>query len=154
MCRRVQLCATLHAVKLRQGIDFHHLDAGCGVVRSRIDDLCDLFGNAGRTCIAIAYWIAQQLSIAVDQTKVHAPSIYTDALDIVTLGSCFLKPRFHILKQRRKIPIHMVAQTHLSVAEAVYFFHHDTALVQPTCYHTTATAAKVGSQIYIFAHYL
>jgi hypothetical protein len=47
----------------------------------------------------------------------------------------------------------MVAQAYLSIAEAVYFFHHNTALIQPTCYHTTATATKIGSQIYIFAHH-
>jgi hypothetical protein len=46
----------------------------------------------------------------------------------------------------------MVAHTHLSIREAMYFLHHEFSGIEPTCNHAPTTTTEVGSKIN-FTHY-
>ena len=84
-------------------------------------DLVRHYSEAGIQVMSINT-LSQQITITVYQSKVHAPGINTNAPDMISLAHRLPESVLHLIKQGKKIPVHMVSHPHLTVWKAVHLF--------------------------------
>ena len=99
----------LHTVELEEGIDFHHLRAVDGIMCRWVNLLEYFFRHPLGAGIAIADWVAQKVTVFVDESEIHSPGIDGDAIYLETFGSCYFQPRLHILEEGEEVPIYVIA---------------------------------------------
>ena len=113
----------LHAEELEQGVDLHHLGAVHGIVVGAVGVAEEVVGHALRACVAVAHRVAHEVALAVDEPKVDPPCVDGDARHFEPHLRRLAQPGLHVLEEGWEIPIHMVAQPHLSVLKAVHKLH-------------------------------
>lgn len=83
----------------------------------------EVVGHALRACVAVAHRVAHEVALAVDEPKVDTPCVDGDARHFEPHLRRLAQPGLHVLEEGWEIPIHMVAQPHLSVLKAVHKLH-------------------------------
>ena len=108
----------LHRQQLEQGVDGHDLAAGGGIQGIRIHPGHRFFHHALGAAVPVVHRVAQQVSVFVQQAKVHAPGIKPDAVK----RTRFFNSLMHIGHQVGKIPAEMPVPLPGAVLKAVSFF--------------------------------
>ena len=88
----------------------------------------ELVSHALRTGVAIADGVANEVAVAVDESEVYAPCVHGDARHLQSELRRLAQSGLHVLEESRKVPVDMLAKTHLSVLKAVYELHRELLL--------------------------
>ena len=108
----------LHRQQLKQGVNAHNLTAGGGVQVGGGQGFLRLLVHSIGAVVPVMHGVFQQVTRFVQQTKVHAPSIESDAVE----SPCFLNAQADIVHQVGKIPAEMPVLFAGVVFKAVYLF--------------------------------
>ena len=70
----------------------------------------------------IRYLVSQKIPFLVYKAEVHSPRIYADTVNGIACCHRLAQSVFHVLKQSREVPIHMLPDPHLTIRKAMDFF--------------------------------
>ena len=124
--------------------DFVDLDGEGFFIGTIIDKGEYFFGHPFGTAVAVTYRVTKQIAVLVDESEIHSPSIDADALYLIAFLCGFFQPVLHVLEEGGEVPIHMLAQFHLTVAETVHFFQFKFAVGDMAGHYTTTASAEVN----------
>ena len=128
--RRVALL--LSAVELIDGVEIHGRDARAGKERRKINGLPDgLHIRIDR--VSIRTGIGEQVTVFVEQTVVHAPSVDADAVKLPNVRVFERqKALLQLVVEIRQIPVEHAVHLNIVVFKPVQLAHRDLLAVELT----------------------
>ena len=95
--------------------------------------------------IAIVPGIADEAAAAVEQSEIHAPCVYGDALrGLRRCGGVFAEARLNLRPDAENVPVERAGGADAGIGEAVQFLHGKDAAVPFSQHDPSAGGAKVG----------
>ena len=83
----------------------------------------ELSSHSFRAFVAIADGIADEASVAVDESEVHSPRVHGYSLHVQFQGSRLAQSFLHVGKECGEVPVESFSEAHLPVCETVYHLH-------------------------------